>query len=127
MAPKNDGKPWTGAERQVLRRLARDVNVSTEKIAKELGRTVAAIRNHASMPAGPWLPSAITRRCTTSRCARRSGRGRRAQNHRRVARGGRRSHSPGLLGTRIRSGGGTSVEPHRGIEPLSPSVDRRTS
>jgi predicted transcriptional regulator len=25
------------------------VNVSTEKIAKELGRTVAAIRNHASM------------------------------------------------------------------------------
>ena len=49
MAPKNDGKPWTGAERQILRRLARDVNVSTEKIAKELGRTVAAIRNHASM------------------------------------------------------------------------------
>lgn len=49
MAPKNDGKPWTGTERQVLRRLARDANVSTEKIAKELGRTVAAIRNHASM------------------------------------------------------------------------------
>ena len=49
MAPKNNRKSWTGAERQLLRKLARDMNVSTEKIAKELGRTVAAVRNHASM------------------------------------------------------------------------------
>ena len=49
MAPKNSRKPWTGAEQQLLRKLARDVNVSTEKIAKKLGRTVAAVRNHAAM------------------------------------------------------------------------------
>ena len=48
MAPKNDGKSWTGADRKALRQLGRDANVSTKKIARELGRTVAAVRAYAS-------------------------------------------------------------------------------
>jgi hypothetical protein len=47
MAPKNDGKPWTRQDDRRLERLARDDNVSTKEIARELGRTVDAIRSNA--------------------------------------------------------------------------------
>lgn len=47
MAPKNDGNRWTRVEDKKLRELARDVNVSTDKIARQLGRTVDAIRSEA--------------------------------------------------------------------------------
>ena len=45
--PKNAGKPYTSTEKKTIRRLARDVNVSTEEIAKELDRTVEGIRSFA--------------------------------------------------------------------------------
>jgi len=44
---KNYGKPWTREDIKVLRGQARDRNVSTEEIAKNLGRTVAAVRAEA--------------------------------------------------------------------------------
>jgi hypothetical protein len=44
---KNDGKPWTREDVKALREQARDRNVSTDKIAKNLGRTVAAVRAEA--------------------------------------------------------------------------------
>ena len=47
MAPRNSGKLWTRDEIKALRQLARDVNVPTDKIAKQLGRSVAAIRSEA--------------------------------------------------------------------------------
>jgi len=47
MAPRNSGKRWTRDETKALRRLARDVNVPTDKIAKQLGRSVTAIRSEA--------------------------------------------------------------------------------
>jgi hypothetical protein len=49
MAPKNHGKPWTRQDLATLRKLARDRNVVTAKIAKELGRTVAAVRQEAHL------------------------------------------------------------------------------
>jgi hypothetical protein len=45
--PNNDGKTWTRDDVKVLREQARDRNISTEKIAKNLGRTVAAVRAEA--------------------------------------------------------------------------------
>lgn len=47
MAPKNDGKRWTREDVKTLRKLARDVNVPTDKIAKQLGRSVDAVRSEA--------------------------------------------------------------------------------
>jgi hypothetical protein len=44
---KNDGKAWTRADIKTLRREARDRNVSTDEIAKHLGRTVTAVRGAA--------------------------------------------------------------------------------
>jgi hypothetical protein len=41
---KNDRKPWTREDVKVLREQARDRNVSTDEIAKNLGRTVAGVR-----------------------------------------------------------------------------------
>jgi hypothetical protein len=40
--PKNDGKPWTRERVKALREQTRDRNVSTDEIAKNLARTVAA-------------------------------------------------------------------------------------
>lgn len=45
--PKNDGKRWTREDVKALREQARDRNISTNKIAKNLGRTVAAVRTEA--------------------------------------------------------------------------------
>jgi IS30 family transposase len=45
--PKNDGKEWTRDDIKTLREGARDRNVSTDQIAKQLGRTVAAVRTEA--------------------------------------------------------------------------------
>lgn len=45
--PKNQRKPWTREYVKALREQARDRNVSTEEIAKKLGRTVAAVRAEA--------------------------------------------------------------------------------
>jgi hypothetical protein len=45
--PKNDGKAWTRDDIKTLREQARDRNVATDKIAKNLGRTVAAVRAEA--------------------------------------------------------------------------------
>lgn len=45
--PKNDGKAWTREDVKTLREQARDRNVSTDKIAKNLGRTTAAVRAEA--------------------------------------------------------------------------------
>jgi predicted transcriptional regulator len=45
--PKNDGKPWTPAQDKQLARLARNANVPTDKIAREMGRTEDAIRSEA--------------------------------------------------------------------------------
>jgi len=47
MAPKNTGKDWTRDDVKELRQLARDRNVSTKEIAKELGRSVPAVRSEA--------------------------------------------------------------------------------
>ena len=44
---KNDRQPWTREDVRVLREHARDRNVSTDEIAKNLGRTVAAVRAEA--------------------------------------------------------------------------------
>ncbi len=44
---RNDGKPWTREDVKTLREQARDRSISTEKIAKNLGRTVAAVRAEA--------------------------------------------------------------------------------
>jgi hypothetical protein len=46
-APKNDGKPWTSSQDKQLAKLARDQNVSTDQIARQMGRTVDAIRSEA--------------------------------------------------------------------------------
>jgi hypothetical protein len=40
--PKNNGKAWTREDIKILRQEARDRNISTDEIAKHLGRTVAA-------------------------------------------------------------------------------------
>ena len=45
--PKNDGKQWTTQDKRELKTLARDTNVSTDKIATKLGRTVPAVRAQA--------------------------------------------------------------------------------
>jgi hypothetical protein len=45
--PKNDGKPWTREDFKTLRREARDRNISTDEIAKHLGRKVGAVRGAA--------------------------------------------------------------------------------
>jgi hypothetical protein len=45
--PKNDRKSWTREDVKTLRQEARDRNVSTDEIAKHLGRTVAAVRAEA--------------------------------------------------------------------------------
>ncbi len=45
--PKNDRKTWTREDVKTLRQEARDRNVSTDEIAKHLGRTVAAVRAEA--------------------------------------------------------------------------------
>jgi hypothetical protein len=45
--PKNNGKPWAREEIKMLRQEARDRNVSTQEIAKHLGRTVSAVRQAA--------------------------------------------------------------------------------
>lgn len=45
--PKNAGKSYTSKDKKTVRRLARDVNVSTEEIAKELDRSVEGIRSFA--------------------------------------------------------------------------------
>lgn len=48
MAPRNDGERWgTRDDVKTLRQLARDRNVATPEIAKELGRTVDAVRSEA--------------------------------------------------------------------------------
>lgn len=47
MARKNEGKRWTREDVKTLRQLARDANVPTDKIAKQLGRSVAAVRSEA--------------------------------------------------------------------------------
>jgi IS30 family transposase len=44
---KNNGDPWTREDVKTLRQQARDRNVSTDEIAKNLGRTVAAVRAEA--------------------------------------------------------------------------------
>ncbi len=44
---KNNGEPWTREDVKTLRQQARDRNVSTDEIAKNLGRTVAAVRAEA--------------------------------------------------------------------------------
>jgi IS30 family transposase len=44
---KNDRKAWTREDVKSLREQARDRNVSTDKIAKNLGRTIAAVRAEA--------------------------------------------------------------------------------
>jgi hypothetical protein len=45
--PKNDGKPWTREDIKTLRQEARDRNISTQEIARHLGRTVSAVRGEA--------------------------------------------------------------------------------
>lgn len=45
--PKNHRQPWTGADNQQLRRLARE-NTPTRVIGIKMGRTEDAIRGHAS-------------------------------------------------------------------------------
>jgi hypothetical protein len=45
--PKNDGKPWTREDIKTLREQARDRNITTVQIAKNLGRTVNAVRVEA--------------------------------------------------------------------------------
>jgi hypothetical protein len=45
--PKNDGKPWTSEDIKTLRQEARDRNISTDEIAKHLGRTPGAVRQAA--------------------------------------------------------------------------------
>lgn len=47
MAPRNDGERWSREDVKTLRQLARDRNVATPEIAKELGRTVDAVRAEA--------------------------------------------------------------------------------
>lgn len=47
MAPKNSGKLWTRDENKTLERLAHDANVPTKNIARDLGRTVNAVRSQA--------------------------------------------------------------------------------
>lgn len=44
---KNDGKAWSRGDVKALREQARGRNVSTDEIAKNLGRTVAAVRAEA--------------------------------------------------------------------------------
>jgi hypothetical protein len=45
---KNDGKPWTRDDIKTLRQEARDRNISTQQIARHLGRTVSAVQQVAS-------------------------------------------------------------------------------
>jgi len=45
--PKNDGKPWTREDVKAMPAQARDRNVSTNEIARNLGRTVPALRAEA--------------------------------------------------------------------------------
>ncbi len=45
--PKNDGKRWLREDIKTLREQARDRNISTAKIAKNLGRTVNSVRAEA--------------------------------------------------------------------------------
>lgn len=45
--PKNDGKPWSREDIKALRDQARNRNVATDEIAKNLGRSVAAVRVEA--------------------------------------------------------------------------------
>jgi IS30 family transposase len=45
--PKNSGKEWTRQDVKTLRVQARDRNVPTKQIAKNLGRTEAAVRAEA--------------------------------------------------------------------------------
>ena len=45
--PKNNRKEWTRDDIKTLREQARDRNVPTDKIARNLGRTVAAVRAEA--------------------------------------------------------------------------------
>jgi IS30 family transposase len=45
--PRNDGEPWTREDVKALREHARHRDVSTDEIAKNLGRTVAAVRTEA--------------------------------------------------------------------------------
>jgi hypothetical protein len=45
--PKNQGKPWTGSDRQELRQLARG-NTPTRVIGIKLGRSEDAVRSQAS-------------------------------------------------------------------------------
>jgi hypothetical protein len=47
--PKNDGKPWTREDVKALREQARDRNVSTDKIAKNLGP-----RADGDLPRAAW-------------------------------------------------------------------------
>jgi hypothetical protein len=44
---KNDGKLWTREDFKTLRQEARDRNISTEEIARHLGRKVTAVRSAA--------------------------------------------------------------------------------
>jgi len=44
---KNDGKSWTSDDIKTLRRQARDRTVSTTQIARNLGRTLDAVRAEA--------------------------------------------------------------------------------
>jgi len=45
--PKNSGEPWTNSEIQQIRKAVAD-NQPTTKIAKGLGRSVAAVQKEAS-------------------------------------------------------------------------------
>ncbi len=47
MPRKNAGKSWTREDVKTLREQARDRNVWTDEIAKNLGRSVAAVRTEA--------------------------------------------------------------------------------
>lgn len=44
---RNNGKPWTSADKSMLRRLARE-NTPTRVIGLKLGRTEDAVRSKAS-------------------------------------------------------------------------------
>jgi IS30 family transposase len=48
---KNDGKRWTREDIKTLRQEARDRNISTQEIARHLGRTVSAVRGEAQRKA----------------------------------------------------------------------------
>jgi hypothetical protein len=60
----NHGKPWTGKDDQKLQQLVRG-NTPTRLIARELGRTPEAVRQHASQEGislAPWNQSPYNRR-----------------------------------------------------------------